>query len=324
MAGMGLDLGTGCGGGGNTLYGPLSFRDEYTTSRATAAVNATDCEPGTGTREVTDTETCISIIPNLSAAVATHAGVTFGGSNNRCSYAVGYGWMDFPTGFNASLQAGLGRLAVMYDSSGRACWGFLGAGGSGETFLEKITNTDFTASTGWVLTAAASIGSGVLTETSEAAYTNFAYIGNVFIASSAQRLYNINLDVSISTGNFTIWLSGIVSITSINSSVVNLYRVLSSHGNNNFILNNGPLSGTGTVDNVSCRQVLTPSATGCWVYPTLAKALAGDTAQSGWNKPTAFNTNSIKTVSPSCTSRQNFPVLGLCFFSKVSSFLSSL
>jgi len=96
---MGLDLGMGCGGGGNTLYGPLSFRDEYTTARAAGSFLTTACEPGSGDREGADTETCISIIPNLSAAVATHAGVTFGGSNNRCSYATGYGWMDYPTVF---------------------------------------------------------------------------------------------------------------------------------------------------------------------------------------------------------------------------------
>jgi len=226
MAGMGLDLGTGCGGGGNTLYGPLSFRDENTTARAAGAVHGTACEPGSGNRELVDTETCISIIPNLSAAVATHAGVTFGGNNNRCSYATGYGWMDYPTGFNAALQAGLGRIVVMYDGS-RGCYVFLGAAGDGET-----------------------------------------------------------LDTEIATGTLVKGKLYVITVTE------------SNHFGTGYIVGRYFVSlGTETCDaNNKVQQVLNPSATGCWVYPTLAKALAGDTAQSGWNKPAAFNMNSAAYI----------------------------
>ena len=120
------------------------FRDEFTTSLVSASINTSACEPGPGTRTVVDTETCLSIIPNYGTALATHAGVTFGGCNNRCSYATGYGWMDFPTGFDAAAHAGAGRIEVGYDGNGRARWAFLGAAGSAETLSAELATGTLT------------------------------------------------------------------------------------------------------------------------------------------------------------------------------------
>ena len=88
------------------------WRDEFLTALAPGSINGTASEPSGTTRTTVNTENCLSIIPNLSAAIATHSGVTFGGSNNRCSYATNYSWLDFPTGFDAAAAADLHGISM--------------------------------------------------------------------------------------------------------------------------------------------------------------------------------------------------------------------
>lgn len=109
--------------GGGPYY---DFRDEFTSVKASAAINNSVCEPGPGNRTLVDTETCVSIIPNYGSSLADQTGVTFGGANNACVYTAGAAVFDYPTGFNATTHANLGRIVVQYDSNGRAAWGFIG------------------------------------------------------------------------------------------------------------------------------------------------------------------------------------------------------
>lgn len=118
----------------------FNFRDEFGDVRPTGELNNTASTsetglifPGTNIRTVVDTENCLSIIPNLSASIATHAGVTFGGANNACIYTGDDSCVDYPTGFNASAHKDLGRLFLQYDSNGRASWCFLGGQGGTAT-----------------------------------------------------------------------------------------------------------------------------------------------------------------------------------------------
>lgn len=106
-----------------------SFRDEFTTVKASASLNASSCESGPGTRTVTDTETCLSVIPNYGSALYTHAGVTTTTGTHRCSFADNYSWADFPTGGDFKPYAGSGKILVLYDASGVPAWGYVGAAG---------------------------------------------------------------------------------------------------------------------------------------------------------------------------------------------------
>lgn len=149
MSGMGMDMGMGLGSGGGTSWrGPLSVRDEFSTVRASAAINGSAMEPGAGTRTLVDTETCVSTVPDFGAALATHAGVTFGGANNQCIYTDGTAAFDYPTGFDASLHKNLGRMVVQTDSNGRSAWAFLGGQGVAATACLVFRDAALTVS-GW-------------------------------------------------------------------------------------------------------------------------------------------------------------------------------
>lgn len=298
MSGMGV--GNGLGGGGGVAInpvGPLSRCDEFSTVRTSAAINGSLVEPwGDSTRTGVDTETCMNIIPNVGPSIINHTGVTFGGSNNRCSYADAYAWMDFPTGFNAAAHAGLGRIVVMYDSSGRAAWGFLGAGGSGETLGSEL-------STSWSNVNFITFSSSGNSITEAIANTMYQQaISNSFTLIKGNAV-NINIswitnsgsgDIRLRTaspGGYDTGTYDIVLPYSLSSQDTSIFM---SWGNNYLTALFVSLSSSinFSVSSFSVKKILTPATTGCWVYPTLAKAIAGNTAQSGWNKPSAFNMNS--------------------------------
>lgn len=277
------------------------FRDEFLTARAAGAINGTASEPSGTTRTTVNTENCLSIIPNLSAVIATHAGVTFGGSNNRCSYAANYSWLDFPTGFNAAAHAGLGRIIVIYDSVGVAAWAYLGAAGTGETLgSEKLTNPTFDINTtGWSADrgSIASIAGGQSGNCLELTSNGTAggpyayqiptsangelclisvYAKDGSAASKSCRAYIINTTYGVTITTTTSWQNG-TKYAVVNSTNTVFYI----HTTNNEV--NGA---TTLYDEASFKQVLTPSATGVYVYKDAALTT------NGWNKPTAFNMNS--------------------------------
>jgi len=286
------------------------FRDEFTTAKVSGDLtpDTSLCEPGPGTRTVTDAETCLSILPNVGSSLASNTGVTFGGSNNRCSYADGYGWMDFPTGFNASLHAGLGRIVVMYDSNGRAAWGWLGGAGSGESLgSELIVNADFetgipptswNVSSGSTLTQVTDNRPGSLgTKCINALRGSDNWVAKqTAIVNVNNRLFKINGWAKAVSGSvyFGFYASTSYAIFTTASSSSTSWVELTHYACMTSINTLVPLLGStaeGRFDDISIKQVTTPSATGCYIYKTLAAAQSGDTAASGWNKPTAFDMN---------------------------------
>ena len=268
------------------MGGPyFDFRDEFDTVLASAQLNGSPCTPGPGTRTVTDTETCMSIIPNYGSSLADQTGVTFGGSNNRCSYADGYAWADFPTGFNFAAHAGLGRIVVMYDSAGRAAWGFIGAAGTGETLgSEKLPNGGFDTSSNWTLSNC-SIGSGVLSFSGTA--------GNAYQTSlnlGYNKLYVLTYNITAyTTGNFYARINSSTTfdaVFSYRTAIGNYteYKVSPQDTTNVFVILASVIP-TGSLDNYSLKQVLTPSSTGALIYRDAACTV------NGWHKPAAFNMN---------------------------------
>ena len=284
------------------------WNDEFTNAVAAASVNGSPMTPGPGTRTVVDTETCMSVIPNLSAAIATHAGVTFGGSNNRCSYADSFAWADFPTGFNMADHAGQGRILLIGDGT-RYVWGYVGAAGSGETLGDElVTNGNMeigSPPTGWTVysanTAIASV-SDERTGGSGSKSMSVTRIGSDFLAARKSeivgtgKLFNAsgwiknidgtNAKLSYYSSSFVLLLSS-ATITSTSWTEVNgiylvsptdglwIYAFLSSSINSQSVL----------FDDISVKQVLTPSATGALIYRDAACTV------NGWNKPTGFNMN---------------------------------
>jgi len=292
--------------------GRMIFHDEFGEVLPSASINGSNATSETGltlpaviggARTAVDTEANMSIIPNFGTALATHAGVTMGGSYNRNSYADGFAWMDFPTGFDAAAHAGQGRIVVMYDSSGRAAWSYLGAAGSGETLgndllisgvcANSATLSPYNTFDGASINGYHAIGDGaaVYRGASTARVINYA-LGN---------LYQVTFNISLSAGALPfVILQNASGGTTLGRGAErsfsgdNIYYSVTKIADTGVIAfyNNLSEATEYTASNITLKTALTPSATGCWVYPTLAAAVVGDTAQSGWNKPTAFNMNS--------------------------------
>jgi hypothetical protein len=271
-----------------------SFKDEFSTVKSTGAINSTSCESGPGTRTIVDTETCLSILPNCSSSLATQTGVTFGGSNNRCSYADGYAWMDFPTGFNAALHAGLGRIVVMYDSNGRAAWGYLGAAGSGESLgselLTSWANNSDPADYETFTASGLDITSAINTDAVTASVKCIIPVGEGILTKFSVGTFTLNSGTAPFMrhgGNSAGTPVGEDTITSTNAYIFKCSTITNAYA----VFRNTSTVGNWAVANTSVKQVTTPSSTGCYIYKTLDAAQAGNTAASGWNKPTAFDMN---------------------------------
>jgi len=251
---------------------------------------------------VTDNETIADpsegVLPVLGSSIDDETGSTFGGTNNRCSYVDGLSWFD-QEGFDASAHASMGRVVIRVDSAGKTAWGYIGAAGTGETLsaTEKTLNGNFSAWTGdnpnnW--TVASEDASNYITEDSGKARVvsnNTAAVGMTqeITGLTAGALYLDSFDLAINTLGWRELVhmpSGTVYVAFTNrTDHGTLTRHFTQVGTSikfYFYRNNTGASDY-TIDNKSYKQVITPSATGAWIYkdPNLTEC--------GWNIESGFN-----------------------------------
>jgi hypothetical protein len=176
----------------------------------------------------------------------------------------------------------IGHLLRIKDSAGKVIQGFIKAAGTGETLsaTELVTLGDFSASTGWTQNTGWSIGGGV------ASHSSGASAGNVErnISPSIGMLVKGTMTVVHTSGGGVRLIVDGNSTPAMSFSAVDTYRAIT--------LGTWPAGAraaadwVGTVDNISIKQVLTPSATGVTIVST-----KGGATFNWFNKNSAFNWN---------------------------------
>lgn len=264
------------------------WRDEFLIPKNTVElVTGVKQLPGPGKMTIVNSETALAIIPKVGTALATHTGVTFGGSNNRCCYDASgalTAWADFPTGFDMSEYADQGLMLVMFDSAGVGAFCFLGGAGSGETLgSDLLAGWDFTS--GW----AKAVGTETIIDNNSFSVpiTTSAYglYTPRYGLTGAGKLYRGNIVSSVSAGNKPSLRGYNPAIIYATDSTIE-YNVADSNGAAYVYRTSQGVEATFDVTTLELKQVLTPSATGCYAYKDATMTT------SGWNKPSSFNMNS--------------------------------
>lgn len=224
---------------------------------------------------VVDTETCLSVIPNLSAAIDDQTGVTFGGSNNLHSFALDYSWACY-TGFDFAPFANSGYVLLLKDGNGRYAWGFMGAAGTGEVLgSDLLAGWDFTS--GWTAVAGTAIIDNNSFSTS--AINKFIF-KNIL---TANVLYFFSINGSVSTGTCGIYdgEKALKVFCSLNSTGYGVAPVSAGYA---LVIKNTAIATT-DITAFSCKQVTSPPTTAVKIYRDAARTV------NGWNKPSAFDMN---------------------------------
>ena len=197
-------------------------------------------------------------------------------ANSRISAVDGTAFYDFGSGTN--LTDNLGKYLIVKDSTGKAIKGWIKAAGSGETLgSELVTNGTFDSNTGWTKGTGWSIDGGVAVaaNATSALSQNGAVVG-------ALMVLNWEL-VSRTVGQVTAY------------GALTPYQTVP--GTYQHILTRGVAADTigpyfygigfsGTIDNISFKQVLTPSSTGATITST-----KNGTTYNWESQETGFNYN---------------------------------
>ena len=197
-------------------------------------------------------------------------------ANSRISAVDGTAFYDFGSGTN--LTDNLGKYLIVKDSTGKAIKGWIKAAGSGETLgSELVTNGTFDSDTGWTKGTGWSIDGGVAVaaNATSALSQNGAVVG-------ALMVLNWEL-VSRTVGQVTAY------------GALTPYQTVP--GTYQHILTRGVAADTigpyfygigfsGTIDNISFKQVLTPSSTGATITST-----KNGTTYNWESQETGFNYN---------------------------------
>jgi len=264
----------------------LKGRHEFVSPLAAGSVNGSLTIPSGSSLTVVDTETCLSIIPNLSSVIDDHTGVTFGGSNNRCSYALNYSWACY-TGFDFAPFANSGYVLLLKDGNGWYCWGYIGEAGEGEMLGSELVDGWANNATHPYETFTAGAGSDITQAVNSAGYA----FANKVITAINGALYKSEAAVTLNSGTapqfrFASGDTGSAPTLAIGSnSFSNIYKVAAAvytriqfyHGDG--VATDFALSGFTT------KQVTAPPATAVKIYRDAARTI------NGWNKPTAFDMN---------------------------------
>jgi hypothetical protein len=198
-------------------------------------------------------------------------------ANMRISAVDGTAFIDFTA---ADVLTGkLGNLLVVKDSSGRTIQGWIKSAGSSETLsdTEQVVNGDFSASTGWNVGTGWAIGSGVATG------TTLPGNGGLYrtVDDDSLKLLKVTIDVPTCTaGNMRISYAGYVKTQTANDS----YYMTGATTSQQVYL--GATGFSGTIDNLSIKQVIAPSATGV----TIVNSKGGSTYNFA-AKNSSFNYN---------------------------------
>ena len=199
-------------------------------------------------------------------------------ANSRISAVDGTAFYDFGSGTN--LTDNLGKYLIVKDSTGKAIKGWIKAAGSGETLgSELVTNGTFDSNTGWTKGTGWSIDGGVAVaaNATSALSQNGAVVG-------ALMVLNWEL-VSRTVGQVTAY------------GALTPYQTVP--GTYQHILTRGVAADTigpyfygigfsGTIDNISFKQVLTPSSTGATITST-----KNGTTYNWESQESGFNYNDV-------------------------------
>lgn len=167
---------------------------------------------------------------------------------------------------------GLHRVEI-YDSAGRQLVGYLSAQGSGETLGEDLLGGtgDFSSNVGWTTEENWAIGGGVLTGTATGSSTY-----RVTAGLSAGSLYKIFFTLGGgSSGDIHCWLGGDGATFAGQSGdgAKTDYSTRIANSDRKFYIARQTTNFTGTFDDASVKQVLTPSTDGCTIVSTKSGAV---------------------------------------------------
>jgi len=231
----------------------------------------------------------ILLIPSLCSARDTSRGVfrvvgsgSVTQANMRLSGVDGTAFVDF--GAANVLTTKIGHLLKITDSANKSIMGYIKAAGTGETLGdEKNGDVTFdnagywtTLDPGWAVTGGQAVGTSL---------GSGYYIRKTGILTATSLLYYSFDIASISSGGIKFY-SGNISVgttyettgtkTGYQNSVSNTFGLSSKQGTTT----------TATCDNLSLKQVLTPSSTGVTIVSS-----KGGTTYNWFNKNSAFNWN---------------------------------
>jgi hypothetical protein len=183
-------------------------------------------------------------------------------ANSKISAATDTAFVDFSAGTN--LTDHLGKYLVYKDSVGRQLRGWIKAAGSGETLdSECISSGD--AFSGWTLGTGWSVAGGqLLADGSGANASAYKLYAN---KPPVVTLVKISFDlVSVVSGSMRVQSNTQVFTDYIGTAATHeTYKTITTTDSSFYCRSN---SLNGVVDNVSLKQVLTPSTTGCTITST--------------------------------------------------------
>lgn len=227
----------------------------------------------------------LSIDKAWTTSYANQTGLTWGADKNQSSFADNQSWFDHPDK-DLSAFANSGKMMILRDSGGRLAWGFIGAAGTGQTLgSELLTNGDFSVWTGdnpdgWTVSES---GANVITQTGNACSIvsdgTSVSISQPILTTKKRYLTSINI-ITVYSGSVKVQYNG-YDYGFNDNGVKTLYAV--ALGNNFTVARNTACNIT--IDDVSVKEVLTPSAKGVYIYKDAARTL------QGWNMEASFNMN---------------------------------
>jgi hypothetical protein len=186
-------------------------------------------------------------------------------ANMRLSILAGTAFVDFSAA--NLLTPFAGDKLVISDSATKKLTGYIKAAGTGETLgSELLSDPGFDNAGTWTTEAGWSVGSGIATASS-AAVNKLVYANGNSVTQGG--LYKQQFDILTLTGGTVSWRV-VSTLSGTSQSILGTrtsYRTFDFSGYKQYGLQvNTTLSGT--FDNLSVKQVLTPSATGVTVTST--------------------------------------------------------
>lgn len=227
--------------------------------------------------------------PDTKSLVATGTTTLI---NSRISAVDGTAFIDNSSA--GTLTAHIGKYIEWIDPSGKKLTGWIKAAGTGETLgSELITNGTFDSDTGWTKESGWTISGGLGVATA-VPFTNLfqnAIAGGV--------LYKATVDYTISSGGFRLLFGdgteSSYGVMRYATGSLTEYRV-----SNNVYAGVYGANATGTVDNLSMKQVTAPSTTGVTIVSTREGATYNWTSkESGFDyNASAGYTYKIYDINP--------------------------
>lgn len=210
-----------------------------------------------------------TIYIDSSAITLTDAGITdtVDLANIRLSLVNGTAFVDFSAA--GTLTPYLNHRLTLTDSAGKKAVGYIKAAGSGETLgSELITNGTFASDVaGWYVTAPTTIAWNASGYADIARATGNG-LASQAITAAAGILLKGSMDVKALSHGAALRYIGDNFCTASGTGVASGYRVVATANQATVIAATNSTTATLSVDDVSVKQVLTPSATGVTITST--------------------------------------------------------